>query len=237
MNPPFHPPSVCPSANLSPFHLPHTETRQWGPHPSSVFTTFMPPLGHSLTTGAPVSVFCTSFPHLFIILLYKHPLFPTFVFVVTVGDLLSFLATRNPCHPWLESPFSFSLILTSSISSEHNPGLLPLSSAFIYFVPPLAQLTSDLVVPMTLDLVSTVAATPYIIHPPTKGSLESSHFLASSIYLCLLIPSVDSMEYLLLLGVASPFCRHQHTFPKGRQYLGPHFPSNERSRTAQEETP
>jgi hypothetical protein len=42
---------------------------------------------------------------------------------------------------------------------------------------------------MTLDLVSTVAATPYIIHPPTKGSLESSHFLDSSIYLCLLITS------------------------------------------------
>jgi hypothetical protein len=41
----------------------------------------------------------------------------------------------------------------------------------------------------------------------------------------------------LLLGVASPFCRHQHTFPKGRQYLGPHFPFNERSRTAQGETP
>jgi hypothetical protein len=99
MNPPSHPPSVCPSANLSPFHLPHTETRQWGPHPSSVFTTFMPPLGHSLTTGAPVSVFCTSFPHLFIILLYKHPLFPTFVFVVPVGDLLSCLGHTPPMSP------------------------------------------------------------------------------------------------------------------------------------------
>jgi hypothetical protein len=105
----------------------------------------------------------------FIFLLYKHLLLPTFVFVVTVGDLLPFLATRNSCHPWLEYSFSFSL-LTSSISSEYDPGLLPLSSAFIYFVPPLAQLTSDLVVPMTLDLVPTVAATPYIIHPPTKGS-------------------------------------------------------------------
>jgi hypothetical protein len=99
MNPPFHPPSVCPSANLSPFHLPHTETRQWGPHPSSVFTTFMPPLGHSLTTGAPVSVFCTSSPHSFIILLYKHPFFPTFVFVVTIGDLLSCLGHTQPMSP------------------------------------------------------------------------------------------------------------------------------------------
>jgi hypothetical protein len=106
----------------------------------------------------------------------------------------AFLSWPHATHVTLgwSLPSHFPLFLTSSISSEHNPGLLPLSSAFIYFVPPLAQLTSDLVVPMTLDLVSTVAATPYIIHPPTKGSLESSHFLASSIYLCLLIPSVDS---------------------------------------------
>jgi hypothetical protein len=194
MNPPFHPPSVCPSANLSPFHLPHTETRQWGPHPSSVFTTFMPPLGHSLSTGAPVSVFCTSFPHLFFCCtntFYYQPLFLS----SPLATCFLFLATRNSCHPWLEYSFSFSL-LTSSISSEYDPGLLPLSSAFIYFVPPLAQLTSDLVVPMTLDLVPTVAATPYIIHPPTKGRPESSHFLASSMYLYHLITSVDSTEHL-----------------------------------------
>jgi hypothetical protein len=41
----------------------------------------------------------------------------------------------------------------------------------------------------------------------------------------------------LLLGVASPFCRHQHTFPEGRQYLDPHSPFNERSQAAQGETP
>jgi hypothetical protein len=109
MNPPFHPPSVCPSANLSPFHLPHTETRQWGPHPSSVFTTFMPPLGHSLSTGAPVSVFCTSFPHLFIILLYKH-LYFTVIYPCRHHWRPAFLlATRNPCHPWLEHCLSFTL--------------------------------------------------------------------------------------------------------------------------------
>jgi hypothetical protein len=46
----------------------------------------------------------------FIILLYKHLLLPTFAFVVTIGDLLSFFTTRNPCHPWLEYSFSFSLV-------------------------------------------------------------------------------------------------------------------------------
>jgi hypothetical protein len=41
----------------------------------------------------------------------------------------------------------------------------------------------------------------------------------------------------LLLGVASPFCRHQHHFPEGRQYLDSHSLFNERSQTTQGETP
>jgi hypothetical protein len=125
MNPPFHPPSVCPSANLSPFHLPHTETRQWGPHPSSIFTTFMPPLGHSLTTGAPVSVFCTSFPHLFIILLYKHLLFPTFVFCRHRWRP-AFLFWPYATHVTLGRSITSHLPSPeSSVSSEYYPGLLP----------------------------------------------------------------------------------------------------------------
>jgi hypothetical protein len=210
MNPPFHPPSVFPSANLSPFHLPHTETRQWGPHPSSVFTTFLPPLGHSFYTGAPVSVFCTFSPHFFV----QTPVITNLCF------LSSPLATCCPFWPYathvtlgwgLPSHFPLS---ASSISSEHDPGHLPLSSAFIYLVPPLAQLTSDLVVPMTLDLVPTVAATPYIMHPPTKGSLESSHFLTSSMYLCHLITSVDSTEYLFASGSRVTFLSTSAYFSK-----------------------
>jgi hypothetical protein len=107
MNPPFHPPSVCPSANLSPFHLPHTETRQWGPHPSSVFMTFLPPLGHSFYTGAPVSVFCTFFPRMYF--LYK-PLYLPVIYLRRHHRRPAFLlATCNPCHPWLEHCFSFIL--------------------------------------------------------------------------------------------------------------------------------
>jgi hypothetical protein len=45
------------------------------------------------------------------------------------------------------------------------------------------------------------------------------------------------MRSPLLLGVASPFCRHQHTFLEGQQYLDSHLPFNERSRTTQGETP
>jgi hypothetical protein len=149
------------------------------------------------------------FPHLFF--WYKHLLLQTIAFVVTIGDLLWPHATRVTLGWSIPSHFP---LLTSSISSEHNPGLLPLSSAFIFFVPPLAQLTSDLVVPMTLDLVPTVAATPCLIHLPTKGSLESSHFLTSSMYLCLPIPSVDSMEYLFASGSRVTFLSTSAHFSK-----------------------
>jgi hypothetical protein len=81
-----------------------------------------------------------------------------------------------------------------------------------------------------------VAATLYLIHPPTKGSLESSHFLTSSMYLCHFLTSVDSMKPFAS-GSRFPFCRHQHNFSEGRQYLDSHSPFNERSRTAQGETP
>jgi hypothetical protein len=104
-------------------------------------------------------------------------------------------------------------LLASSISSEYSTGPLPLPSEFVHLVLPLAQLILSLGVPLTLDLVNTIAATHYIIHPPTKGSLKSSHFLTSSMYLCHFLTSVDSMKPLLL-GVAFPFCRQQHTFSR-----------------------
>ena len=51
------------------------------------------------------------------------------------------------------------------------------------------------------------------------------------------ITSVDSTEYLFASGSRVTFCRHQHTFPEGRQYLDSHLPFNERSQTAQGEPP
>jgi hypothetical protein len=104
MNLPFHPSSVGPSTNLSSSHLPHTETRQWGPHPSSVFSTFSPSLGHSFHTGAPISVFCTSFPHLFII-------FCTNTFYYQSLLLSSLRATYFPFgHPQPMSPLVGALL-------------------------------------------------------------------------------------------------------------------------------
>jgi hypothetical protein len=110
MNPPFHPLSVCPSANLSSFHLPHTETHQWGPHPSSVFHEIFSLPGALISHWGTRFCICTFSPNLFHYLLYKHLYFHSFPFVITVGDLLHFFTTRNPCHPWLEHCFSFTLV-------------------------------------------------------------------------------------------------------------------------------
>jgi hypothetical protein len=153
MNPPFHPPSVCPSANLSSFHLPHTETRQWGPYPSSVFPEI------SALPGALISHWGTRFCILYIFptfihyFLYKRLYFPLFTFVVTVGDLLSFWP--HATHVTLGWSITSHLPQpTSSISSEYYPGHLPSSSEFVHLAPPLAQRIPDLVVPLTLDLVT-----------------------------------------------------------------------------------
>jgi hypothetical protein len=170
MNPPSHPLSVCPSANQSSFHLPHTETRQWGPHPSSVFYRhFCPAWGTHFTLGHPFlyfvhlcqiySLFCTN------ICISSH--FHLFTFVTTVGDLLSFFGHTQPMSP-LDWSSTYHLPLpTSSISSEYPAGQLPLPSEFVHLVPPLAQLSPGLVVPLTLDLVTRLRPPflSYILQP------------------------------------------------------------------------
>jgi hypothetical protein len=118
-NPPFHPPSVFPSANLYPFHLPHTETHHWGPHPSSVFQEIFSLPGALISHWGTRFCICTFFPQNYSLFIVQIPLFPfiTFSFVVTVGDLLPFGHTQpmsplvgalfliHPCrhHPYLKS--------------------------------------------------------------------------------------------------------------------------------------
>jgi hypothetical protein len=165
MNPPFHPPSVCPSANLSSFHLPHTETRQWGPHPSPVsHEVFFPPWGTHFTLGHPF-LYLYIFPKLFII-------YCTNVFC-SHFPLSSPLAACFPFgHTQPMSPLDWSStyhlpLPTSSISSEYPAGQLPLPSEFVHLVPPLAQLSPGLVVPLTLDLVTRLRPLflSYILQP------------------------------------------------------------------------
>jgi hypothetical protein len=121
MNPPFHPQSVCPSANLPSFHLPHTETHQWGPHPSSVSQA------HYALRGPPIShwgtrfCICTFLPKLFIIyctnafisshyiLFLSSPLatcfLPFFGHTQPMSPLVGALLIIYPCHhrPSLQS--------------------------------------------------------------------------------------------------------------------------------------
>jgi hypothetical protein len=148
MNPPLHPPSVCPSANLSPFHQPHTETRQWGPHPSSVFHDNSALLGACIFFhwGTRFCI-CTFFPKLFIIyyLLYKH------LYLQSVHSLSSplatcFLAIRNPCHPWIGAVLIIDpcrhrpyLQSTQQVSYLYPLNLLTLSRLWHNLVPVLSS--------------------------------------------------------------------------------------------------
>jgi hypothetical protein len=213
MNPPFHPPSVCPSVNLSSLHLPHTETHQWGPHPSSFFPEI------SALPGALTSHWGTRFCILHIFptfihyLLYRCLGFPSFTFDHHHSRPAFLLATRNPCHPWLERYFSFLPLLASSISSEYYPGHLPLSSEFVHLVPPLAQLIPDLVVPLTLDLVTRLRPRllSYTLQPRAVWSPPT--FLTPSVYLCHFLTTVDSAKPLasgsrvLLLSTSAHFSK------------------------------
>jgi hypothetical protein len=117
MNPPFHPPSVCPSANLSSFHLPHTETHQWGPHPSSVFQEISALPGALISHWGTRFCICTFFPNysLFIvqtplfsvISFLSSPLATCFLFGHTqpMSPLVGALLLIYPCRhrPYLQS--------------------------------------------------------------------------------------------------------------------------------------
>jgi hypothetical protein len=111
---------------------------------------------------------CTFFPKLFIIyyLLYKH------LYFQSVHSLSSPLATCFFGHTQPMSPLDWSStyhlpLPTSSISSEYPAGQLPLPSEFVHLVPPLAQLSPGLVVPLTLDLVTRLRPlfSSYILQP------------------------------------------------------------------------
>jgi hypothetical protein len=178
MNPPFHPPSVCPSANLT-FVSPTTyRNSPMGPPPFISFPRkFMLSLGHSFHIGAPVSVFVHFPPKNYSLFIVQMPLFPviTFSFVVTIGDLLPFWP--HATHVTLGWSITSHLpLLASSISSEYYPGHLPLPSEFVHLVPPLAQLITGLVVPLSLDPVTRLRPLfiSYILQPRAVLSLPTS---------------------------------------------------------------
>ena len=166
MNPPFHPPSVCPSANLSSFTYLIQKLANGAPTLHQFSMTILPSVGHAFHTGAPVSVFVHFSPKLFIIyyLLNKHLYFQSLHSLSSPLATCSLLATCNPCHPWLEH---YLPLPASSISSEYPTGQLPLPSEFVHLVPPMAQLSPGLVIHLILDLVTRLRPLfpSYILQP------------------------------------------------------------------------
>jgi hypothetical protein len=175
MNPPFHPPSVFPSANLSSFHLPHTETHQWGPHPSSVFQEISALPGALISHWGTRFCICTFFPKLFIIYCTNTFIFSHFLLSSPLATC--FLFWPHATHVTLGWSIASHLPLpTSSISSEYFTGHLPLPSEFVHLVPPLAQLILGLGVPLTLDLVTRLRPLiiSYTLQPRAVLSLPTS---------------------------------------------------------------
>jgi hypothetical protein len=172
MNPPFHPQSVCPSANFPSFHLPHTETHPWGPHPPPVLQANCALPGPTILHWGTHFCICTLIPN-YSLFIVQTPLFPAFpyLFVVTFGDLLPFLANATHVALGWGTPYHLPLT-TSSISSEYPTGHLPLPSEFVHFVPPLAQLIPCLVVPLTLDLVERLRPLLPHIYPQPRAVLS-----------------------------------------------------------------
>jgi hypothetical protein len=191
MNPQFPPQSVCPSANLPSFRLPHTETHQWGPHPSSVFQENYALRGPPISPWGTHFYICTFLPN-YSLFIVQTPLFPVitlsfFCHLWRPASLL--LAKRNLCRPWLEHYLSSTLACIVHIFRVPHRSL---TSTRICSPCPASGTTYHRSCrhPDTRPRY-TVAATFYLIHPPTKGSLESSHFLTSSMYLCHFLTSVD----------------------------------------------
>jgi hypothetical protein len=111
MNPPFHPQSICPSANFPSFHLPHTKTHPWGPHPPPVLQENCALPGPTILHWGTHFYICTLLPKLFfiyctnVIVSSSHITFSS----SPLAKFFPFLEKCNPCHPWLGHYLSFIL--------------------------------------------------------------------------------------------------------------------------------
>jgi hypothetical protein len=88
------------------------------------FTKFLPSLGHSFHTGAPVSVFVHISPNYFITSCTNPCILRSFTLVVTIGGMPSFWP--HATHVTLGWSISYHLPSpASSISLDYYPGHLP----------------------------------------------------------------------------------------------------------------
>jgi hypothetical protein len=197
--PQYHEPSISSTISLpicEPTLISPTSYRNspMGPPPFiSLPRTFCPSVGHSYHTGAPVSVFVHIFPKLFVIYCTNTFISSHYIFFchhhwrlasfwphTTMSPLVGALLIIYPCRhcPYLQRTpqvtylYPLNLFTLSRLWHNLSPSCRPPDTRPCY----------------------TVAATFYLIHPPTKGSLESSHFLTLSMYLCHFLTSVDSTK-------------------------------------------
>jgi hypothetical protein len=175
-----HEPSISSTISLpicEPIFISPTSYRNspMGPPPFISFPrNFCPPWGTHFTLGHPF-LYLYIFPKLFII-------YCTNTFISSHLLLSSLLATcflfwPHATHVTLGWSIASHLPLpASSISSEYYPGHLPLPSEFVHLVPPLAQLITGLVVPLTLDLVTRLRPLiiSYTLQPRAVLSLPTS---------------------------------------------------------------
>jgi hypothetical protein len=154
MNPPFHPQSICPSTNLPSFHLPHTETHPWDPHPPSVlranYALPEPTISHWGTRFC----ICTLLPNYSLFICTNAFVSSHYITFLSSHLTTFFSFWPNTTHVTLGWGTTYHPPLpTSSISSEYPTCHLTLPSEFVHLVPPLAQLIPCLVIPLTLDLI------------------------------------------------------------------------------------
>jgi hypothetical protein len=125
-----------------------------GPPPFISFPRqFCPPWGPHFTPGNPFLYLYFFSPKLFII--YCTNTFISSPYILCRHRWRLAFFWPHATHVTLGWSITYhSPLSASSISSENSPSRLPLPSEFFHLVPPLAQLSTGLVVPLTLDLVT-----------------------------------------------------------------------------------
>ena len=149
MNPPFHPPSVCPSANLSSFHLPHTETHQWGPHPYHDNSAL--PGAHISHWGTRLCI-CKSFPKNYLLFIIYCTNTQSVHSLSSPLATFLFLAIRNPCHPWIGAV----LIINPCRHCPHLQSTQPVSYPYPLNLFTLSRLWHNLVPVLSSTYYSTL---------------------------------------------------------------------------------
>ena len=141
---------ICEPTLISPTSY---RNSRMGPPPFISFPRQFCPLGARISHRGTRFCICTFSPKLFII--YCTNTFISSHYILCHHHWRLAFFWPHTTHVTLGWSITYHLPLpTSSISSEYSIGHLPIPSELVHLVPPLAQLITGLVVPLTLDLVT-----------------------------------------------------------------------------------